>query len=194
MMAKAKHRRKSRKHQTTSLLLIGSGLVIFALVLTIVLLQQDTSASNTAEIGVTPARVNFAAPELSLNDLEGKAVTLEDLRGQVVLLNNWATWCPPCRAEMPVLNAYHEDHESKGFTIIAVDAGEPAADVRNFAENMALSFPVWLDPDMDTIRAFRNDGLPSSYVINREGQVVLAWNGAITREALEQYVTPLLEN
>ncbi len=175
------------------LFLIGAGLVVFAGIVALLILNQDVTA-EVDRFSVVPATVNFAAPDLVLTDLDGSPVTLADYQGMVVLLNNWATWCPPCREEMPVLMAYHEQHAAQKFSIIAVDAGEPAADVRRYAEAMQLSFPVWLDPDMDTIRQFRNDGLPSSYVINGEGRVILAWNGAITRDALEKYITPLLEN
>jgi thiol-disulfide isomerase/thioredoxin len=193
-MAKTKRRRRAQRNRYLALLLIGSGLVISALVLTLILIRRDAVANETSGNFVVPATVSFPAPEISLTDLDGNAVSLADYHGQVVLVNNWATWCPPCRAEMPILDAFHDEHASQGFSIIAVDAGEPAADVRRFAESMELSFPVWLDPEMTAIRAFRNDGLPSSYVVDADGKVVLAWNGAISREMLEQYVTPLLEN
>lgn len=193
-MAKTKRRRQAQRTRYLALLLVGSGLIISALVLALILIRRDVVANESSGNFVVPAAVSFPAPELSLTDLDGNAVTLADYHGQVVLVNNWATWCPPCRAEMPILDAFHDEHASQGFSIIAVDAGEPAADVRRFAESNELSFPVWLDPEMSAIRAFRNDGLPSSYVVDIDGKVVLAWNGAITREMLEKYVTPLLEN
>jgi thiol-disulfide isomerase/thioredoxin len=176
------------------MLMIGIGLIMFAAIAGIVLINQGSTASTPQVGGLVPASVNFAAPELELKDLDGNPVALSDYRGKVVLINNWATWCPPCREEMPVLDAYHADHVDENFSIIAVDAGEPGADVRTYAASMELSFPVWLDPDMEAIQVFRNNGLPSSYVVNKDGMVVLAWNGAITREMLEKYVTPLLEN
>ena len=137
--------------------------------------------------------VNYPAPELSLTDLQGKAVSLADFRGRVVLVNNWATWCPPCKAEMPTLQAYYEDHQEQGFDTVAIEAGEPAEEVAAFAREFRLSFPVWPDPDFVSQTSFKNDALPSSYVIDRQGQVRLAWVGPINRELLEQYVTPLLE-
>lgn len=188
-------RRQARKNRSMGMLLIGGGLVVFAVIAALLIANQEEPPQIPAAGGsVIPASVSFPAPELELTDLAGSPVSLADYQGTVLLVNNWATWCPPCREEMPVLDAYHQEHAGKGFSIIAVDAGEAPADVRRYAESMALSFPVWLDPDMEAIAAFRNTGLPSSYVVDREGQVVLAWSGAISREMLEKYVTPILEN
>jgi len=127
-----------------------------------------------------------------LDTLHGQSASLEDYRGQVILVNLWATWCPPCRAEMPVLQAYYESHQKQGFVLIAVNAGDSAADVKTFVDQTGLTFPVWLDPNNAALRAFRTTGLPSSFVINRDGQIRLAWSGAIERKTLEKYVTPLL--
>lgn len=196
-MAQAARKRpkRAKNNRSIGMLLIGGGLIIFAVIGVLVIANQESPPQiPAAGRSVVPASVSFPAPELELTDLAGDPVSLADYQGTVLLVNNWATWCPPCREEMPVLDAYHQEHASQGFSIIAVDAGEAAADVRRYAEAMALSFPVWLDPDMEAIRAFRNTGLPSSYVIDRQGQVVLAWSGAISREMLEKYVTPILEN
>lgn len=187
--------RQTRKNRSFGLLLIGGGLIVFAVIAALLMINQENPPQIPfAGNSVVPASVFYPAPELELTDLAGSDVALRDYLGTVVLVNNWATWCPPCREEMPVLDAYHQAHAGEGFSIIAVDAGEAAADVRRYVESMALSFPVWLDPDMDAIRLFRNTALPSSYVIDREGQVVLAWSGAISRAMLEEHVTPLLEN
>lgn len=193
-MPKYQSTKRRGSERYLGMMMIGIGLIMFAAIAGIILINQDTAASAPKIGSIIPASVNFAAPKLELKDLDGNPVALSDYHGKVVLVNNWATWCPPCREEMPVLNAYHADHAHENFSIIAVDAGEPEADVRNYAASMELSFPVWLDPDMEAVRVFRNNGLPSSYVVNQDGTVVLAWNGAITRETLEKYVTPLLEN
>jgi peroxiredoxin len=94
---------------------------------------------------------------------------------------------------MPTLKEYFEDHQEKGFVVIAIEAGEPVSEVAQFADEYGLTFPVWADPDQKALSAFRNNALPNSYVIDRRGQVRLAWTGAINREMLEKYVTPLLE-
>ena len=141
---------------------------------------------------VAPVDVNFAAPNLSLQTVRGETESLADYRDNVVLVNNWATWCPPCKAEMPTLSAYYNAHRSEGFTIIAIEAGDAADEVMQFVENHGLNFPVWLDPDGASLRAFGNGNLPNSYVIDRSGTVRLAWTGEISKAALEEYVTPLL--
>lgn len=173
--------------------LIGFGLLILGAAAFVLLpkpgLRDDTSRSFSA----IPAKVSFPAPELALKDLQGNPVSLANTRGQVVLVNNWATWCPPCKDEMPTLEAYYKKHRDQNFNLIAIEAGELAAEVADFVRQYRLTFPVWLDPGSTATTAFRNDALPSSYVIDPQGTVRLAWSGAIDRENLENYVTPLLE-
>jgi len=176
------------------MMLAGGGLLILGVVALLVLPKLNAGASSDSSLSAVPVQVNFASPDLSLTDLQGKQVSLADYRGQVILINNWATWCPPCKAEMPTLKEYYEAHRNKNFTIIAIEAGEPVAEVTNFVNQYGLPFPVWPDPANKSLDAFRNQNLPNSYVIDRTGTVRLAWTGAISREMLEKYVTPLLEN
>jgi len=124
----------------------------------------------------------------------GEIESLADYRQNVVLVNNWATWCPPCRAEMPTLQAYYEAHKDQGFTLLAIEAGDPPGQVAQFVQAYGLTFNVWLDADKAALVAFKNPNLPNSYVIDRAGMVRYAWTGAIRRAMLEKYVTPLLGN
>ena len=190
----------ARRVKAGGMVLVGAGLLILGVLAGILLLTNEANANRsqpdneTAQLpSVVPAQVNFPAPDLSLNDVEGNPVSLADYRGRVVLVNNWATWCPPCKAEMPALQAYYEDHQDQGFVLVAIEAGEPADEVAQFASDYGLTFPVWLDPDSAALEAFNNFTLPSSYVIDAQGTVRLAWSGAISREMLETYLTPLLE-
>lgn len=176
-----------------SLFFIGAGLLILGVVAFVLLPKPESAAESGSALSVVPLEVSYAAPELSLTDLEGNPVALADYLGTVVLVNNWATWCPPCKAEMPTLQAYYEDRKGQGFTIIAIEAGDKIANITNFVNEYGLTFPVWPDASMKSIAAFRNPGLPSSYVIDRGGTVRLAWAGAVSREMLDKYVTPLLE-
>jgi thiol-disulfide isomerase/thioredoxin len=144
-------------------------------------------------LSAVPGTANFPAPELALTDLDGNPAALGDYLGQVVLVNNWASWCPPCQAEMPDLQTYYTEHADDGFVVVAIDAGEPAETVSAFVEQFGLTFPVWLDLRMEALYVFQNPDLPSSYVIDREGTVRLHWSGQISLRMLDRYVTPLIE-
>jgi cytochrome c biogenesis protein CcmG, thiol:disulfide interchange protein DsbE len=175
------------------LVLLGSGLILLGVAAFIVLsFPAAGGAANSLPANV-PVQMDFPAPDLRLADLQGNPVSLDEKRGQVVLINNWATWCPPCREEMPTLEAYYQKHQDKGFVVVAIDAGEPAKDVIEFVDRLGLTFPVWLDPNQEALRAFRNNALPSSYIVDRQGTVRMAWSGKVTMQALEDHVTPLLE-
>jgi thiol-disulfide isomerase/thioredoxin len=152
---------------------------------------RDVSPQN--ELSTVPVQVNFPSPELTLSDIQGVSHSLSDYRGQVVLVNLWATWCPPCKEEMPALQAFYEKHQKNGFMIIAVNDGDPTADVLQFVKDYGLTFPVWLDPTyLATEQAFKTLNLPSSFVIDRDGTTRLMWVGGINRTMLEKHVTPLL--
>ena len=173
--------------------LIGLGLLVLGVAAIVLLPKPGISSGAVRSFAAIPAEVSFPAPELELSDLQGNPVSLANLRGQVVLVNNWATWCPTCKEEMPVLEAYFKKHRDQNFTLIAIEAGEPAAEVADFVRRYQLTFQVWLDPGSAATTAFRNDALPSSYVIDPGGTVRLAWSGAIDQDSLEKYVTPVLE-
>jgi peroxiredoxin len=94
---------------------------------------------------------------------------------------------------MPTLSKYFKAHKQQGFMLFGINAGDPKNDVTKFADEYQLKFPILLDPNTKALMLFRNDSLPSSYVIDHAGNVILAWTGPINLEMLEKYVTPLLE-
>jgi peroxiredoxin len=110
-------------------------------------------------------------PEFTLKDLTGKTWTFADLRGKVVLVNFWATWCPPCRKEMPDLEALYERFQSQGLVILGI-SDEEAARVEPFIRDRKVKFPVLLDPDRKVNDLFVVNGLPKSFVYDREGKFV----------------------
>jgi cytochrome c biogenesis protein CcmG, thiol:disulfide interchange protein DsbE len=168
---------------------IGVGLVV----IWVVALSFLTKGDESEDLSVVPSKVNFPAPEITLSDLSGQPVSLSDYQQQIVLINNWATWCPPCKSEMPTLQKFFQEHAKQGFILIGIEAGDSKQDVLSFVNEYDLTFPILLDPDTDSVTLFHNDNLPSSYVINRLGIVVLAWTGPISYTMLEMYITPLLE-
>jgi peroxiredoxin len=180
------------RNKALPLVFLGIGLLLIAAA-AYFLLQNNTPPSS--DLSAIPVKVDYPAPELALTNLEGNPASLADYRGKVVLVNLWATWCPPCKEEMPALETFYRKHAGDGFTIISVNDGDPTADVVQFVKDYGLTFPVWLDPTYTaTEKAFKTLNLPSSFVIDRDGQIVLSWVGGINLRTLEKYVTPLIED
>ena len=109
----------------------------------------------------------------------GANQTLSALRGKVVFLNFWATWCGPCREEMPAMETMYNRYKDKGFEILAVNAGEKEQDVLAFLKNNRYTFPVVLDQDGKVNGAYGVRAIPTSYLIDREGKIILRMTGSI---------------
>jgi peroxiredoxin len=110
-------------------------------------------------------------PEFMLKDLSGKSWEFSDLRGKVVLVNFWATWCPPCRKEMPDLETLYQRFGSKGFVVLGI-SDEEAAKVEPFIRERKFSFPILLDPGRRVHDSFVVEGIPKSFVYDRDGKLV----------------------
>jgi len=112
-----------------------------------------------------------AMPVLALPDLAGRAQALEDYRGKVVLVNFWATWCEPCRAEMPSIGKLRASLAGQPFEVLAVNVGEPESRIRRFMEQVPMAFPVLLDRDNAAAKAWRARVLPVSFLVGADGRV-----------------------
>lgn len=182
---------KSKFSRLLPLIFLVSGIVLIGVAAYYIV--QDLPP-QTDDLSAVPVQVNYPSPELTLTDSQGQTHALADYRGQVVLVNLWATWCPPCKAEMPALQSFYNKHRDQGFVVIAVNDGDPTPDVLKFVEDYKLTFPVWLDPTYQaTEQAFKTLNLPSSYVIDRNGAIRLSWVGGISRKMLDKYVPPLIQ-
>ena len=122
---------------------------------------------------LTPITKPYAAPVLKLPDLDGKVHDLTDLQGKVVVVNFWATWCPPCRREMPSLERLRQRLADKGLAVVAVDVGEDGDTVFSFTGQLepAPSFPLLLDKDSAAMQRWKVKGLPTTYVVDSQGRV-----------------------
>lgn len=114
------------------------------------------------------------APALRLPDLDGKSHDLAKLRGKVVLVNFWATWCPPCRREMPSMERLSQALAKEPFVVLAVDVGEDTDTIEAFASQLdvAPTFPVLLDADSRAMTAWKVGGLPTTFLVDKQGRVV----------------------
>jgi cytochrome c-type biogenesis protein len=122
-----------------------------------------------------PPKPGFPVPAYEAVDMQGQTVSLESLKGDVVLLNMWATWCGPCRMETPFLQELYEQHIERGFHIIgaSMDTGNAADQVQMFTEEYGVTYTILLDPQMRGMDSYQVLGLPATFLIDREG--VLQW-------------------
>jgi len=167
-----------------------------ALVLGASWIWQSAVPASAVSGGLIPSpRQGFLAPDLVLPDLEGGTIDLSELRGQVVIVNFWASWCPPCRAEMPALERTQEAHAGDGLVVLAVNATNqdslPA--VISFIEEMGLTLPIALDQSGEVGRRYQVRALPTTFFIDRQGviQEVIV-GGPVSESTLLSTVQSLL--
>ncbi len=146
-------------------------------------------------------KIGAASPPFTLSDMNGKPVSLSDFSGHVVLLNFWATWCGPCRVEMPAMEALYQEMKGQGFEILAVSVDAQGTVVtRPFQEAMGLTFPILHDPDYEVGLSYGARTLPITYVIDRKGIIqhrvfgARDWNGQKAKEIIKELLdSPKLE-
>ena len=120
-----------------------------------------------------------AAPNFQLVDLTGEARQLSDYRGQYVVLNFWATWCPPCLAEMPAMEKLYQHYRERGLVVVAVSSDvEGGSVVQPFIDKLRLTFPVLLDPEGRVSASYGARNLPMTFLLDRDGRVIAAAEGA----------------
>ncbi len=147
------------------------------------------------DLGAAPtvARTGFRAPSFSLATLDGKKVTLDGLRGRPVLINFWATWCPPCQAELPALQAASTRYAGDGLLVVGVDMAESQDTVAAFAQQLGLHFPLALDRDGKVTGQYGVRGLPTSIFVDRQGVVRSTYTGALTDALLQARLADILK-
>jgi peroxiredoxin len=124
------------------------------------------------ELSIVRFEEKIKAQNFILKDLSGSEVSLEDYRGKVILINFWATWCLPCRIEMPSMEKLYAKFKNDGFTILAIDMQEDADSVRAFREQYQLNFPILLDSDGDVGQFYGVISIPTTYLVDREGYII----------------------
>ncbi|MDR2072345.1 MAG: TlpA family protein disulfide reductase [Spirochaetaceae bacterium] len=144
-----------------------------------------------AEANLPVVRQRILPPDFSLPLLGGGNISLSALKGKVVLLNFWATWCPPCRTEMPSMETLYRRFKNRNFEILAVDCAERTPDVQRFVRSNNYSFPVALDSSGEISSLYGITGLPTTYILDRDGRIIhrvvgsLDWNNRKIIAAIE---------
>lgn len=153
--------------------------------------QEDHEELETIETGIQKGQL---APELELLDLEGNTVKLSDYKGKIVFVNFWATWCPPCQAEMPHMQKFYEDYASKDVAILGVNltpTEKSKNDIYTFVDDEKLTFPIVLDEEGDTMLAYRVVAYPTTYLLDARGVIQEKFVGPISYEIMKNVVNQL---
>ena len=127
------------------------------------------------------------APDCQLTSLTGTTVTLQALRGRYVLLNFWATWCLPCRDELPYLQQLADSHADQ-LTVLGINMRESATEIQPFVDDLGITFPILLQPADETLLAYNIRGLPLSFVISPRGELLLRQVGPLQAETFDPWL------
>jgi len=178
----------ARQRRPLWLLLVLNVALAATLVSALSLLRWYLDRGQTAEPALSSQaiRVGSPVPDFTLPGLDGSDIRLSDYRGRIVLVNFWASWCSPCRAEMPEIEHVYRTYRDAGFLAIGVNQLEPAPQVRAFIEEHQLTWIFALDQDGAVSQRWGVFGIPQSYLIDREGNIVKSWLGVLSRQELEQ--------
>lgn len=150
-------------------------LALLPLLALLALLPLLAACGGSGGDGPASGSVGAVAPAYAATRMDGTPVSLADHRGDVVMLNVWATWCKPCREEIPALDSLYREFGARGFIVagVSIDVIDDTARIAGFARSLGASYPLWLDPDDRVSTTFRAIGVPSTYLVDREG--VLRW-------------------
>lgn len=134
-----------------------------------------------------PVKTGAEAPSYAAESLDGERTSLAQLRGRPVLLNVWATWCHPCRQEIPALEQLHQTYGPRGLHVVGVsiDQGDQEQGIREFLQEYGASYPIWLDPDGEITTAYSTMGVPNTFLIGPDGTLLWKHVGPVTADNAE---------
>jgi peroxiredoxin len=154
-----------------------------------VVLAGCTGPGQEAPGGIN---VGNRARDFTLEDLAGDKVSLSDYRGDVVLINFWATWCPPCRAEIPDLEAAYRTWGGNGLVVLGLSTDESREQVQAFVDEFGVTYPVLLDSEAKIMQTYRARGLPTSVLVDRDGVIQVRHIGYLAAEQLNDYLAQVM--
>lgn len=158
---------------------------IGVLLILTVLVAACSGPGSAAPQGIT---VGNRARDFHLESLHGEQVSLSDYKGSVVLVNFWATWCAPCRAEIPDFEAAYQAHKDDDFVVLGINVEESSRDVEAFVRELNVTYPVLLDEQGKVMNEYRGLGLPMSLLVDRDGVIQVRHMGILTANQLQEYL------
>jgi peroxiredoxin len=164
------------------------GVAIAAAIVTPMFLSGRSTPSGPSGLA------GSTAPVFALRDDRGARASLDAYRGKIVVMNLWASWCPPCRAEMPDLQRFEAAYKRYGIVVVGVNEGESAQRARAFADSLKITFPIWVDSDQQYGRIYAALGMPTTVVIGADGIVKKGFDGPLTYLQMEAAVKPYIRN
>jgi thiol-disulfide isomerase/thioredoxin len=173
----------------------GRPFVLLVLVLTFCAGQSSTAYAASADDAFVPKENRKGAPRVSLPDLDGQKKQLSQLKGKVVVVNFWATWCGPCKAEMPEFTKVHAEYRDRGVEFIgAANETRAARDkVQEFVRRLEIQFPIWLEASLDHMEAFKvGPGLPATVIVDSQGRVAARITGVTDAAQLRALLDRIL--
>ena len=180
--------------------------IIGVLLVLVLLALGACGPSPTTTITVTPpattvtvtpppegSKVGNLAPDFQLQDLDGETVSLSGLRGSPVMLNFWASWCGPCRAEMPYIQQIYDEWQDKGLVLLTINLRESASTARQFMQSNNLSFPVLLDTNGNVAQKYNVSGIPATFFIDKDGIIQARKVGSLSsKQQIEDYLSKIV--
>jgi peroxiredoxin len=146
----------------------------------------------TLQAQVCPADAKPGNLNLTFKDIHGKPIALSDYKGKVILLDFWATWCPPCRKEIPGYIELYNKYSSRGFVVIGISMDDSASDVKKFAKQIKMNYPILMGAGRDDLEpTFGELPLPTAFVIARDGRICVKHDGLTTKEQIERDISVL---
>ncbi|MGG1658551.1 peroxiredoxin family protein [Brevibacillus sp. NRS-1366] len=184
------------KHKNALAVIVLLGLLAWGIV------DGGRSPSTTMAPGSTNAQGNLTigiekgnlAPDFELQTLTGGQVKLSELRGKKVIVNLWATWCPPCRAEIPDMQSFYEENKDKGIVVLGINLTQTetsAEDVSAFAQAYGITFPILLDVDKQVSNVYKAISIPTSFIIDSHGVIQNKFIGPMNQEMMENMLSAI---
>jgi thiol-disulfide isomerase/thioredoxin len=189
---RAEFRNKEIKRQRVMIGLVGLGLA--AIMVTLILIVGDGASVNSTQAAPVPDQLQYdPMPEFALSRIDGSTLSSSELANKTVVINFWASWCPPCRSEMPSIESFYQEHRDENLIVVAVNAGESPEQIEQFVQEHDLTFEVVQDPTMQMMAQFGVLSLPTTFIIDQRGDIRGQHMGQLDEQQLESMFRTAVE-